>query len=545
MALVSPEDDRSGQGAAAVQPDCAQMSRRTLTGWQERHVMLLSFRREMRAHPRLSIGFGIFWTWVWLVVQTTFFNPPIFQAMEFPLPGWIVPLSAYACMFLFLGFALKWKHIVPQGRWYRIAVPALMALGVATCGVLTFSPLTVASVNTAVMCLGGLLMGAGTACLHVEWGRALGELGPRTTILHGVVGTVVAALLTVCITLLPVAAVWAVAFIMPAASMWLLVRDVPTTPELLQHGLDAPLRIPRKFMATAFVQGVSFGIVQAVLLLGGSGEPVVALSAAGFAVSAIGLLVCALFFRMDFNQLIYQIGFLVMSLGFLLLALAGPDTLAGSFVHSIGYRFVDIMMWALCTFLISQRGLPANWVFAITTCFLLLGQIVGALVGSATMTMFALSPDTARNLATVMVFVLLASSLVMSDRKNLQMGWGMVRPGDIEDLPNSFERGCELVCRRSELTAREQEVFVLLARGSSRAAICDDLTLSKETVKTHVRNIYRKMGIHSQQDVFAAVVAEQRALGMEEEGTLDESYLPQTDAVLSPGIRSKSKHSSR
>ncbi|MEG0418918.1 MAG: hypothetical protein RR611_11145, partial [Gordonibacter sp.] len=43
--------------------------------------------------------------------------------------------------------------------------------------------------------LGGLLMGAGTACLHVEWGCALGDLGSGATILHGVIGTVIAALL--------------------------------------------------------------------------------------------------------------------------------------------------------------------------------------------------------------------------------------------------------------------------------------------------------------------------------------------------------------
>ena len=59
----------------------------------------------------------------------------------------------------------------------------------------------------------------------------------------------------------------------------------------------------------------------------------------------------------------------------------------------------------------------------------------------------------------------------------------------------------------------------------SRSAICDELTLSKETVKTHVRNIYRKMGIHSQQDLLSAVVAEQRALGMQEEGELVEAVL--------------------
>ena len=492
LTVPNVQDGRGGEAA----------SRCALTGWQERHGMLRSFRREMRAHPRLSMGFGLFWTWVWLVFQTTFFNPPFLAALDFPLPGWVVPLSAYACTFLVLGVLLKARRIVPQGRWYRIAVPASMSIGVTTCGILSFSPLTVELVNVAAVCLGGLLMGAGTACLHVEWGRILGDLGP-VSYTH----------LT-----LP-------ALVIPAASMALLMRDAPVTPDLLAHGLDAPLHVPRKFLATAFVQGLSFGIVQAVLLMGGHDEPVVALSAASFAVSALVLFTCALFFRMDFNQLIYQVGFLIMSLGFLFLALAGPDALPGLFVQAMGYRFVDIMMWALCALLISKRGLPANWVFAITTCFLLLGQIAGALVASATLWVLPLSVETASDLATVMVFVLLASSLVMCDRKNLQTGWGMVRPGDMEELPDSFERGCELVCHRNDLTAREQEVFALLARGSSRAAICDELTLSKETVKTHVRNIYRKMGIHSQQDLLAAVVAEQRALGMQEEGELAEEAL--------------------
>lgn len=495
---------------------------RALTGWQERRAMLASFVREMRAHPRLSIGFGLFWTWVWLVFQTTFFNPSFPSSGDVPLPGWTVPLSAYALTFLLLGFALKWRGIVPQGRWYRIAVPASMSFGVGLCGMLTFSPLTVPAVNAATLCVGGLLMGAGTSCLHMEWGRVLGDLGPRTTIFHGVVGTVVAALLTVGLTLLPEAAVWAVAFIVPPACMRLLVRDVPATPAMLAHGRDAQLHVPRRFLATSFVQGLSFGIVQAILLLGSHEEPVTALTAVSFALSAVALFTCALFFRMDFNQLIYQVGFLIMALGYLLLALAGPDAFGGLFIHTLGYRFVDIMMWALCAFLISQRGLPANWVFAITTCFLLLGQVVGALVGSEVAGMFSLAGDVGGGLATIMVFVLLAVSLVLSDRKNLQTGWGMVRPGDIDELPGSFDRGCELVCRRFDLTAREQEVFTLIAQGESRAGICEALTLSKETVKTHVRNIYRKMDIHSQQDALAVVVAEQRALGMEEEGELEE-----------------------
>ena len=166
---ATTESSSSGRGDVD-RAECTGWPRRggrialRFNGWQERHGMLRSFRREMRAHPRLSMGFGLFWTWVWLVFQTTFFNPPFLAALDFPLPGWVVPLSAYACTFLVLGVLLKARRIVPQGRWYRIAVPASMSIGVTTCGILSFSPLTVELVNVAAVCLGGLLMGAGTAC---------------------------------------------------------------------------------------------------------------------------------------------------------------------------------------------------------------------------------------------------------------------------------------------------------------------------------------------------------------------------------------------
>lgn len=495
--------------------------RRTVTETQERRALLRDFKREMMMHPRLSVGFGLFWTWVWLVFQTTLFSPSFLAQARFALPGWIIPLSAYAVTFLVLGGLQKFRHRVPQGKGYLRAIPAAMSLGVLISGVLAFSPLADPRINAAAVCLGGLVMGAGTACLHVEWGRVLGRLGARTTILHGVVGTIIAACLVGLLMMLPEGLVWTCAFFVPMLSMVLLRLDARLLPNLYRRDEGAELHVPRRFLATSFTQGLSFGIVQAMLLLGGHQEPVVALSASSFALAAVVLFFCALFFRMDFNQLIYQVGFLVMAFGYLLLSLVGTDFLPGLLVQSTGYRIVDILMWALCTYLIKQRGLPTNWVFAITTCFLLLGQICGALVGNAVIVSFSLAGAGAHALAIVMSFVLLAVSLLLSDRKNLQTGWGMVRPGDEEALPDRFAMGCSLVARQHDLTAREQEVLALLAQGRSRAAISDELTLSKETVKTHIRNIYRKMNVHSQQEVAFAVESEQRSFGFDEEAEVD------------------------
>jgi len=51
------------------------------------------------------------------------------------------------------------------------------------------------------------------------------------------------------------------------------------------------------------------------------------------------------------------------------------------------------------------------------------------------------------------------------------------------------------------LTAREADVLELLQQGHTNAEIAHELSIGIETVRTHARNIYRKLGISTRRDL--------------------------------------------
>ena len=78
--------------------------------------------------------------------------------------------------------------------------------------------------------------------------------------------------------------------------------------------------------------------------------------------------------------------------------------------------------------------------------------------------------------------------------------------GGIEDSDDtakkiSWKEACMKVSKTYRLSPRETEVFLLLAKGRNAEYIQGKLIISLHTAKSHIANIYQKLGVHSIQEV--------------------------------------------
>ncbi|MDX1625799.1 MAG: response regulator [Wenzhouxiangellaceae bacterium] len=75
-----------------------------------------------------------------------------------------------------------------------------------------------------------------------------------------------------------------------------------------------------------------------------------------------------------------------------------------------------------------------------------------------------------------------------------------------QQLASAMLPGGETACPFSELTSRELEVALMLARGLKPRAIAERIHISPKTVSTHKYRIYEKLGVRSEVDLLRAAI---------------------------------------
>ncbi|MEG0322862.1 MAG: helix-turn-helix transcriptional regulator, partial [Raoultibacter sp.] len=78
---------------------------------------------------------------------------------------------------------------------------------------------------------------------------------------------------------------------------------------------------------------------------------------------------------------------------------------------------------------------------------------------------------------------------------------------EIKQIGDHIEARCREIGMREGLTEREIDILGLLAKGRDGKFIAEEYVLSYNTVKTHIKHIYQKLGVHSRQELIDLVGA--------------------------------------
>ena len=93
--------------------------------------------------------------------------------------------------------------------------------------------------------------------------------------------------------------------------------------------------------------------------------------------------------------------------------------------------------------------------------------------------------------------------------KNVHAGGSPMTPGIARKVFELFKKNVHLPSKEQyHLTEKEKNVLQHLISGKSYKMIADAMTISLETVKTHVKNIYTKLHVHSGPEAVAKALQE-------------------------------------
>jgi DNA-binding CsgD family transcriptional regulator len=488
-----------------------------------RRALFAQLVLSIRQRPLLCVGLMLYWIWVNLSLQSPLLYPSIRLAPDVVVPSIVGPITAGILAYLFLGICFKRGDAVFRQRWYLVVLVGLMVVGVIANmlwlemawpfalfdpGVFATQPGAITASGVVLYVTGSLCTGVTTACLCIEWGRIFGEHGPRQVLFHGVVAFLSAALITALVARFPPVVSSVVALVLAMPMAWCIARSQREFPRkaFFDHGLDVTRTLPAKFLVTALLHGLSFGILIGLFSAEGYVDNTVLL--VSYACAALLLLITAVAVMMDFNHLIYQVGFSLVALGSMLVALLYPAFQWGSSLQLMGFCYLHLLMWGLCSYLIKNFKLSAAWVVAWPTGSFMFGQITGIVTGN----LLHRLPDAAQaftRLFLLLTFTMLFAALFLMSYRNYQTAWGLARPGFSAAHDDDITTVVKLLATTNELSQRETQTLELLVRGKNRRSIGRELFISEETVKSHTHSVYRKLAVHSQQDLIR--ICEQHA----------------------------------
>jgi hypothetical protein len=308
---------------------------------------------------------------------------------SYSIPTRLLPIAVNILAYLVLSAWFKRSTSVIRQSWYPALLVTVMSVGslLAAIWVSNEAQLTAAAAllevdlppsilaagdagrhmsSLALLLIAASFVGISSACLCIEMQRVFGHLGSQYVLFIGCFAMLVSSLVIFVLSFGPELLQQAVFIFSPlpiALGVRKTVRKI-NTKGFYTHGLKAQLFIPYRFLITALLHGLAIGVTIGFSLLLGESYGAVHLIVLSYALAAVLLFTITVLFRSDYNHLIYQIGFPLVALGALLMLCLSGLTEIGLYVQLLGFCFLHLAMWGVCTYFIKNLNLPATWVIA-------------------------------------------------------------------------------------------------------------------------------------------------------------------------------------
>ena len=173
-----------------------------------------------------------------------------------------------------------------------------------------------------------------------------------------------------------------------------------------------------------------------------------------------------------------------------------------------GGDLTRMLAFMLVAFLGTRNPMAATGVALFVGGANSLGSVAGAQLGMLANDALARDPSLFALLLATIVFAFVAYNVLSPDVFKFDetvLGVEPVKPVQQNESIDALAGAIAAATVRFSLTPREAEALELLAHGRNTAAIQERMVVSRSTAKTHVRNVYAKLGVHSQQDLIDVV----------------------------------------
>ena len=107
----------------------------------------------------------------------------------------------------------------------------------------------------------------------------------------------------------------------------------------------------------------------------------------------------------------------------------------------------------------------------------------------------------------VALLAIIGGTVILFSERELASRWGAKflyaeNGSDPIEKRHALVDRCDAISKEKGLSAREQEVLLLLAQHKTISDIENELIVANGTVKAHIRHIYQKLDIHSREELF-------------------------------------------